>query len=150
MPDPVSSYQNTSSNSVVECEPVPVGPEAATESASDFDCFEAEPGVRSLVEKQTRTELRSTESVPAEIPYVEIGKHCLSKVMGLAAAVESFSLLGVVKSGLEIMECVEGQINEAQDQANRDRASEACTDEGGIPLMGPDFQVDCLGPGMFK
>ncbi|HEX6767602.1 MAG TPA: hypothetical protein VF103_19015 [Polyangiaceae bacterium] len=150
MPDPVS-YQNVSSSShVVECEPVPVGPETATESASDFDCFEAEPGVRSLVERHTETSPRRAEPAQADIPYAEIGRHCLSKAVGVAAALESFSELGVFKSTLELVECVYSQINEAQDSANIERAAELCEDEGGIPTGVIRGELQCIDPEVFK
>jgi hypothetical protein len=150
MPDPVS-YQNASASShVVECEPIPIGPETQTESAADFDCFEAGPGVRSLVENHTRTEVRRAEPVNADVPYAEIGQKCLSKAVGVFAAVESFSPLAALKAGLELSECVLSQINEAEENATLAHSVEVCEDQGGVPTGVILGSLQCIDPEVFK
>jgi hypothetical protein len=154
MPDPVSCHPAQNHPSIIDCDPICIGPEP--EPAPAAENRSAQPGVRVLVaghEAPMRVRTQTTIHVPLEVDVGEIAGRCAGDAAGVVLGVIAASklppvlgLLTAAKVGFDLGECVAQTVNEATRRAAEARAVEICTDAGGTPLGTANGALICEAP----
>jgi hypothetical protein len=154
MPDPVSCHPAQNDPSIIECDPVFIGP--ARNRATSAENQSAQPGVRALVaghEPATRVRTQTTIQVPREVDVGELAGQCAGKVAGAVLAVAgatklhpALGILSALKAGFDIAECSIETIDESSQRAAQARAIEECVNSGGTTLGAVNSVLTCEMP----
>jgi hypothetical protein len=142
MPDPVSCHPAHNDPSIIECDPIFIGPEPARAPAAENQS--TQPGVRALVSShEPPLRVRSTTTVevprvvdPAELA-VECGGKALGLVLGMFGAVKLHPALGILtgaKLGYDVGQCIGETVIDATQRAAEASFADECSDAGGTPL----------------
>jgi hypothetical protein len=154
MPDPVSCHPAHSNASIIECDPVFIGPEPDAAPAAENQS--AQPGVRVLVaghEPPLRVRAQTTIQVPLQVSVGEVAGQCAGKAAGAVLAVAgatklhpALGILSALKAGFDITECAMETVYESSQRAAEARAIEECVNLGGTTLGTVNSVLICEMP----
>jgi hypothetical protein len=154
MPDPVSCHPAHNDPSIIECDPVFIGPQPARAPAAENPS--SQPGVRALVaghEPPLRVRTQTTIQVPQQVGVGELAGQCAGKVAGAILAVAgatklhpALGILSALKAGFDIAECSIETIDESSQRASEARAVEECVNSGGTTLGAVNGVLTCEMP----